>query len=163
MHHLQQDAKEHGAAEVFIVFKQRPAALFQLKAFANFIQFVLRLSAGITQLFQYLARLLMAIARSQPARAIRQEEHADQQQYRRDGDHAQHPAPGAGIAECGIRQVGRQNANGNHQLIHRDHAAANFLRGNFRQINRRGIRSHPHRQSKQHARNQQDFHVGSRG
>ncbi|MNR14602.1 hypothetical protein D3C85_1310870 [compost metagenome] len=104
-----------------------------------------------------------ATFRGVPARAVRQEEDADQQQNRRDDNHAQHPAPFTAVTERGIRQVCAEDTDGDHQLVHGDHAAANFLRRNFRQIKRGGIRRHADRQTEQHAGDNQHFDVRRSG
>ena len=50
----------------------------------------------------------------------------------------EHPAPVAGVAEGGIGQEGDQDADGDHQLVQRDHRAADALRRDLGQVQRRG-------------------------
>ena len=159
LHHLQQDAEEYRTAEVAVFFKQRPAGLFYLQAFADLIQLAFRFSAGVAQAQQDAFGVDKAALSGKPARAVRQENHANQQQHRRDNNHPEHPAPGAAVAECRIGKIGAENTNGNHQLVHRNHAAADFFRCDFRQIQRGGIGGDAHGQAEQHAGDQQHFYV----
>ena len=159
LHHLQQYAEENGATEVAVLFKQRPAGLFDLQAFADLFQLVFRLCAGIAQAHQHAFGIVEATFCSKPARAVRQEEDANQQQNRRDDDHAEHPAPCAAVAKRGIGKICTENTDGDHQLVHRNHTAADFLRRDFRQVERGGIGRHAHGQTEQHAGNQQDLNV----
>ena len=163
LHHLQQDAKEHRAAEVAVFFEQRPAGLFYLQAFADLIQLAFRFSAGVAQAQQNAFGIDKAALSGKPARAVRQENYANQQQHRRDNDHPEHPAPGAAVAESGIRKIRPENTNGDHQLVHRNHAAANFFWRNFRQIQRSRVGSYANGEAEQHARNEQDFHIRGGG
>ena len=139
LHHLQQDAEEHRAAEVAVVFKQRPAGLFYLQAFTDFIELAFRFGAGIAQAQQHAFRIDKATFGGEPARAVRQEDNADQQQYRRNDDNPEHPAPCAAVAESGVREIGAKDPDGDHQLVHGNHTAANFFWGDFRQIQRSRI------------------------
>ena len=75
----------------------------------------------------------------EPARAVRQEDNTDQQQYRRNDDNPEHPAPCAAVAESGVREIGAKDPDGDHQLVHGNHTAANFFWGDFRQIQRSRI------------------------
>ena len=132
LHYLQQNAEEHRAAEVAVVFKQRPAGLFYLQAFADFVELAFRFGAGIAQAQQHALGIDKAAFGGEPARAVRQEDNADQQQYRRNNDHAEHPAPCAAVAKGGVGEVSAKDPDGDHQLVHGNHTAANFLRSDFR-------------------------------
>ena len=136
LHHLQQNTEEHRAAEVTVVFEQRPAGLFHLQAFADFVELTFRFGAGIAQAQQHAFGIDETTFGGEPARAVRQEDNADQQQYRRNNDHAEHPAPRAAVAESGVREIGAEDPDGDHQLVHRNHTAADFLWRDFRQIQR---------------------------
>ncbi|CXB79536.1 Uncharacterised protein [Salmonella enterica subsp. enterica serovar Typhi] len=118
LHYLQQNAKKHGAAEVAVLFEQRPTALFNLQTFANFIELTFCFRTGVTQAQQDAFSIMETAFRRKPARAVRQEEDADQQQNGRDDDHAEHPAPCAAVAERGIGQISAQNPDGDHELVH---------------------------------------------
>ncbi|CCK08388.1 hypothetical protein BN128_2419 [Cronobacter sakazakii 696] len=159
LHHLQQNAEEDRAAEIAVVFKQRPAALFHLQAFTNLFQLAFGFGAGVTQAQQDALGVVEAAFGGEPARAVRQEENANQQQDGRDSDNTQHPAPGAAVAERGVREIRAQNPDGDHQLIHRNHTAADFLRRNFREVQRRGVRGDTDREAQQHAGDNQHFHI----
>ncbi len=159
LHHLQKHAEEHRAAEVAVLFKQRPAGLFYLQAFADLFQLVFRLSAGIAQAEQHAFSINEAAFCGKPARAVRQEEDANQQQDGRNDDYAQHPAPCAAVAKRGIRKVSTQNTDGDHQLVHGNHAAADFLRRDFGKIQRCGIGSDADSQAQQDAGKNEHFNV----
>src|SRR5699024_11462973 len=75
-----------------------------------------------------------------PTWAVWQEEDTNQQQNCRDDNHTQHPAPCTGVAEGSIRKISTEDPDSDHQLIHRDHTAANFFRRNFREVQWCGIR-----------------------
>ncbi len=75
LHRLQQHAEEDRPAHVAVDFKQCPAPLLELQAFADLIQLLAGFFRGIAQHAQHLFRLHVAPFLRQPARAVRQENH----------------------------------------------------------------------------------------
>ena len=159
LHHLQQHAEEYCATEVAVLFKQRPARLLHLQAFADLFQLVFRLRTGVAQAQQHPFGIVEAALCGKPAWAVRQEEDANQQQNGWDDDHAKHPAPCAAVAERGIGKISPENTDGDHQLVHRNHTAANFLWRNFRKIERGGVGRDADGQPQQYAGKNKHFNV----
>ncbi|MNC65604.1 hypothetical protein D3C75_1159090 [compost metagenome] len=93
MHHLKQNAEEHRATEVAVVFKQGPAALFYFQAFTNFFKFTFCFGTGITQTQQDALGIVETAFSGEPARAVWQEENANQKNQGWNSNDAEHPAP----------------------------------------------------------------------
>src|SRR5690625_4263327 len=149
---LQQDAEADRAAEMAVAEEQADAVLRRLELLLDVGDLGFDPVLVAAQTLQYAARFLHASAHQQPARTFRQRQHADQEQRAGNGDHAQHPAPAFAVAEGQVRQEGREDADGDHQLVDRDHRAAAFLRGYLRQIQRRRERAHADGQAQHQAR-----------
>ena len=98
----------------------------------------------------------------QPARAVRQKDDQNDQDHRRQRQHAQHGAPVTAVAKGGIGKKRQHNAEGHHQLIHTDHFSAHVLAGHFGEVQRRGVRGDPDGHPQHHAGHQQHFDAGGK-
>ena len=98
----------------------------------------------------------------QPARAVRQKDDQNDQDHRRQRQHAQHGAPVTAVAKGGIGKKRQHNAKGDHQLIHTDHFPAHVLAGHLGEVQRRGIRGNPDCHAQHHAGHQQHLHAGGK-
>ena len=129
--------------------------------FLDLAHLALYLRRIAAQLVEHRARIVVAAAQHQPARAFRQHQHAQQEQRAGQGDDAQHPAPGFDVAEGGVGKKGHEDADGDHQLVGRDHRAALVLRRDLGQIQRRGEGGDADRQPQHQTRH--DQHLGRSG
>jgi hypothetical protein len=87
---------------------------------------------------QYRAGLLFAALLHQPARALRDEEHRDQQKQRRQGGDGEHPAPALVTKkrQAPVGEIGEQDTGDDRHLVEGDELAADARGRDFGDIER---------------------------
>ena len=98
----------------------------------------------------------------QPARAFRHGKKKEEIKRRRNGIHAQHPAPVVftRVQQKVVRKKGSGDAEHDHQLIERDHASAQLGRRNLSDINRRNQNGATHRNPAENPRADKNRKIG---
>ena len=86
-------------------------------------------------------RLVVAVLRGEPTRALRHLEHSEEQRERGEYGDQQHPAPHAvvltpDVEDDRVDDEGRELAGDDHHLVAGDHAAAGLDRGHLGEVDR---------------------------
>ena len=143
------------------------AVLFDFHAVFDFQHFRSNFRIVEVHAFKNLHRAVFKALEKQPARALRQEQNSCEHHGCRNGDDSQHDAPVAsrdsterGIARkpC-VAEKGEHDADGDHQLIHRDHRAADRPRRDFGEIKRGRKGGDAHRDAEEKPRDDQHFFI----
>ncbi len=86
---------------------------------------------------QHVTRLLFVAVLGEPARCVRDGEHADGESGAGDDGESEHPSQVVGEAfEQEVHDVGDQDAGGDGEVIERDQFAGHFRRCNFGYVER---------------------------
>ena len=122
---------------------------------------------GHAHLVEDRPHLLAAVPVGEPARGLREQMDADPQADGRQGRDGEHPPPHAGLRPDGrddrIAGVGEQLARDDHELVARDHRAADLHRRHLRQVDGHGGRGAAHGEAEDEPEDDEHLPVGGEG